>query len=230
MKGLPLMRGSTAAAALAFALVAASVSAQPAAAQTPPAQVPPAQKPPAQVPAAQKPPAQAAAPATTPAAPFPEAAKVAYVFIQRILEQSVEGKAATAKIGALQQKKLAELGERNKALEAAQQRVNSPSLSDAARAQAQKEVERLQVEIQRAQQDAQSELDDLRAQLNADFERKLGPIIQQVVTERDVQVLFSRENAGVVWSDQALDLTAEVIKRFDSAMAKAPAPPKPPQD
>jgi Skp family chaperone for outer membrane proteins len=220
MKGLPLMRGSTAAAALAFALVAASVSAQPAAAQTPPAQVPPAQKPPA----------QAAAPATTPAAPFPEGAKVAYVFIQRILEQSVEGKAATAKIGALQQKKLAELGERNKALEAAQQRVNSPSLSDAARAQAQKEVERLQVEIQRAQQDAQSELDDLRAQLNADFERKLGPIIQQVVTEKDVQVLFSRENAGVVWSDQALDLTSEVIRRFDAAMAKPPAPPKPPQD
>jgi outer membrane protein len=221
MKGMPLMRGCTAA-ALAFVLVAAFVSAPPAAAQTPPAQAPPAQKPPA----------QPAAPAATPATPFPEGAKVAYVYVQRILEQSAEGKAATAKIGALQQKKLAELGERNKALEAAQQKVNSPSLSDTARAQAQKEVDRLQVEIQRAQQDAQSELDDLRAQLNADFERKLGPIIQQVVMEKDVQVLFSRENAGVVWSDQALDLTSEVVKRFDAAMAKPPAPPnpKPPQD
>ena len=217
MKGMLLMRGSTAAAALAFALVAAFVFARPAAAQTPPAQVPPAQKPPAQ-------------PAAAPAAPFPEGAKVAYIYIQRVLEQSAEGKAATAKIGALQQKKLSELGERNKALEAAQQKVNSPSLSDTARAQAQKEVDKLQVEIQRAQQDAQSELDELRAQLNAEFERKLGPIIQQVVTEKDVQVLFSRENAGVVWSDQALDLTSEVIKRFDAAMAKPPAPPKPPQD
>ena len=217
MKGMLLMRGSTAAAALAFALVAAFVFARPAAAQTPPAQVPPAQKPPAQ-------------PAAAPAAPFPEGAKVAYIYIQRVLEQSAEGKAATAKIGALQQRKLSELGERNKALEAAQQKVNSPSLSDTARAQAQKEVDKLQVEIQRAQQDAQSELDELRAQLNAEFERKLGPIIQQVVTEKDVQVLFSRENAGVVWSDQALDLTSEVIKRFDAAMAKPPAPPKPPQD
>ena len=217
MKGMLLMRGSTAAAALAFALVAAFVFARPAAAQTPPAQAPPAQKPPAQ-------------PAAAPAAPFPEGAKVAYIYIQRVLEQSVEGKAATAKIGALQQRKLSELGERNKALEAAQQKVNSPSLSDTARAQAQKEIDKLQVEIQRAQQDAQSELDELRAQLNAEFERKLGPIIQQVVTEKDVQVLFSRENAGVVWSDQALDLTSEVIKRFDAAMAKPPAPPKPPQD
>jgi len=217
MKGMLLMRGSTAAAALAFALVAAFVFARPASAQTPPAQAPPAQKPPAQ-------------PAAAPAAPFPEGAKVAYIYIQRVLEQSAEGKAATAKIGALQQKKLSELGERNKALEAAQQKVNSPSLSDTARAQAQKEIDKLQVEIQRAQQDAQSELDELRAQLNAEFERKLGPIIQQVVTEKDVQVLFSRENAGVVWSDQALDLTSEVIKRFDAAMAKPPAPPKPPQD
>jgi outer membrane protein len=214
------MRGFTAAAALAFVMVAALVSAQPPTPQTPPAQAP----------AAQKPPAQPAVPSATPAAPFPEGARVAYIYVQRILEQSAEGKAATARIGALQQKKLAELGERNKALEAAQQRVNSPSLNDTARAQAQKEVERLQVEIQRAQQDAQSELDDLRAQLNADFERKLGPIIQQVVTEKDVQVLFSRENAGVVWSDLALDLTSEVIKRFDAAMAKPPAPPKPPQD
>ena len=220
MKGTSLMRGSTTAAALAFVLVAAFVSAPSAAAQTPPAQVPPAQKPPA----------QPAAPAATPAAPFPEGAKVAYIYIQRILEQSTEGKAATAKIGALQQKKLTELGERNKALEAAQQKVNSPSLSDVARAQAQKEVDRLQVEIQRAQQDAQSELDDIRSQLNADFERKLGPIIQQVVTEKGVQVLFSRENAGVVWSNQALDLTAEVIARFDAAMAKPAAPAKPPQD
>jgi len=220
MKGMLLMRGSTPATALAFALVAAFVFARPAAAQTPAAQAPPAQKPPA----------QAAAPAATPAAPFPEGAKVAYIYIQRVLEQSVEGKAATAKIGALQQRKLSELGERNKALEAAQQKVNSPSLSDTARAQAQKEIDKLQVEIQRAQQDAQSELDELRAQLNAEFERKLGPIIQQVVTEKDVQVLFSRENAGVVWSDQALDLTSEVIKRFDAAMVKPPAPPKPPQD
>jgi outer membrane protein len=220
MKGMPLMRGSTAAAALALVLLAAFASARPVTAQTPPAQAP----------VAQTPPAQPAVPAATPAPPFPEGAKVAYIYVQRILEQSAEGKTATAKISALQQKKLAELGERNKALEAAQQRVNSPSLSDAARAQAQKEVDRLQVEIQRAQQDAQSELDDLRAQLNTDFERKLGPIIQQVVMEKNVQVLFSRENAGVVWSDQTLDLTSEVITRFDAAMAKPPAPPKPPQD
>ena len=216
------MRGSTIVAALAFALVAAFLFQQPAAAQTPPGQTP------AQKPAAQ--PAAPAAPAATPVAPFPDGARVAYIYIQRILEQSVEGKAATAKIGALQQKKLSDLGERNKALEAAQQKVNSPSLSDVARAQAQKEVDRLQVEIQRAQQDAQSELDDIRSQLNADFERKLGPIIQQVVTEKGVQVLFSRENAGVVWSNQALDLTAEVIARFDAAMAKPAAPAKPPQD
>jgi hypothetical protein len=89
MKGMLLMRGSTAAAALAFALGAAFVFARPAAAQTPPAQAPPAQKPPA----------QPAAPSATPAALFPEGAKVAYIYIQRVLEQSAEGKAATAKIG-----------------------------------------------------------------------------------------------------------------------------------
>jgi Skp family chaperone for outer membrane proteins len=218
------MRGAKAAAALGVMLVAAFVSAQ-----TPAAQAPPAQKPPAQAPPAQKLPAPSATPAPTPVGAFPEGAKVAFLYIQRILEQSAEGKAATAKIGALQQKKLAELGERNKALEAAQQKVNSPSLSDDARAQAQKEVDKLQVEIQRAQQDAQAELDELRGQLNADFERKLGPIIQQLVAEKGVEILFSRENAGMLWTEPGLDLTGDVIKRFDAATTKAPTPPKPPQ-
>jgi Skp family chaperone for outer membrane proteins len=182
------MRGAKAAAALGFALVAAFVFVQ-----APAAQTPPAQKPPAQAPPMQKPPAPSTTPAPTPAAPFPEGARVAFLYIQRILEESAEGKTATTKIGALQQKKLAELAEKNKALEAAQQKVNSPSLSDDARAQAQKEVDKLQVEIQRAQQDAQGELDELRGQLNADFERKLGPIIQQLVSEKGVQILFSRD-------------------------------------
>jgi Skp family chaperone for outer membrane proteins len=218
------MRGAKAAAALGFVLVAAFVFVQ-----APAAQTPPVQKPLAQAPPAQKPPAPSTTPAPAPAAPFPEGARVAFLYIQRVLEQSAEGKAATAKIGALQQKKLTELGERNKALEAAQQKVNSPSLSDDARAQAQKEVDKLQVEIQRAQQDAQAELDELRGRLNADFETKLGPIIQQLVAEKGVEILFSRENAGMLWSEPGLDLTGDVIKRFDAAMAKAPTPPKPPQ-
>ena len=203
------MTASVAAAALAAALVAVPVLAQPAGTQAPP-QAPPAQTPPAT------------------AAAFPEGARVAFIQGQRILELSVEGKSAQAKIEAFRQRKLDEIAQKNKALEAAQQKVAQGPPGDS-RLAAQRDVDRLQVEIQRLQQDAQRELDEYRQELNREFEKKLSPIVQQIIGEKGLLILFGSEAAGLVWADPAVDLTMEVIKRFDAAVIeKPPAPPKSP--
>jgi len=200
-------------AVLAVALAAATAAAQPPPVQTPPPQTPPAQ-----------PAAQAAQPA------FPEGVEIGVIYAQRVLDESVEGKAIAAKLQALQQKKLAELTEKNKGYEAAQAKVNQVGATSDQKLAAQKEVDRLQVEIQRMQQDAQSELEDTRNQSYREFEKKLGPVVQQLFTERKLRMIISREANGLLWVDPAIDLTAEVIKRFDAAVAAAkPAgPPKPP--
>lgn len=215
------MRRLAVVAAFSFALAAlpALASAQ-AAQQTPPA-----------APTTQKPAVPAPAQKPEPPRPFPEGAKIAFMNIQQVAAESAEGKASNTKVQALRDKKLQDLQTRNKQLEAAQQKVQGGGLlSEDARSQAQKEVDRLTVEIQRAQQDADAELNELSQQLNVDFQRKLGPVIQQVAQERGLQMLLSRADAGIVWADMGLDLTAEIIKRFDAAAAagaKAPAaPPK----
>jgi outer membrane protein len=208
----------------ALALVLFTV---PALAQQKPPATPPQQKPPVTTPA-QKPP-QPAAPAVQqppaqPPRPFPEGAKIAFIEIQRIANESKEGQASTKRVQDLEQKKLSELNEKNKALTANQQKMQAGSLlSDEARAQLQKEIDRQQLDIQRAQQDAQSEVDDLRNGLQREFQRKLMPVIQQVATEKQLHYILSAE-AGIVWADTGLDVTNDVIKRFDAA----PAPPKAP--
>ncbi len=208
--------------AMLLMTIGAVLTAASAYAQQPPPQQP--QTPP------QKPPAPAA-PAPAPAKPFPEGSKLAFIDVQQIASQSAEGKAAAAQITALQQKRTSELATKNKSLEAAQQKMSSQSnvMSDDARAALQKEIEKLQLDIQRTSQDAQSELDELNRQLQADFQRKLGPVIQQMAQERGLFILFSRADAGIVWADSALDLTSDVVKRFDAAMATAKAPAKPPK-
>jgi outer membrane protein len=178
------------------------------------------QKPPATAPApTQKPPAPAAVPQQPPQPPKPfiEGAKVAFINIQAIASQSTEGKASSAKVKALQDKKLSELNAKNKQLEAAQAKVNQTVLSDEARAAAQKDVDRLNVEIQRFQQDADAELQELQQQLQMEFQKKLIPVVQQIVTEKGLQLLLSQADAGIIWADAGVDLTAEVIKRFDAA-------------
>ncbi len=180
--------------------------------------------------AQQKPPAAPApqAPAE-PARPFPEGAKVAFMNIQQVAAESAEGKAANVRVQALRDKKLQDLQSKNKQLETAQQKVQGGNLmSEDARSQAQKEVDRLTVEIQRAQQDADAELNELSQQLNVEFQRKLGPVIQQVSQERGLHLLLSRADAGIIWADTGLDLTAEIIRRFDAATAAGAKPPAAP--
>ena len=187
--------------------------------QTPP----PAQQTPPAAPAAAAP---QAAPA--PAPKFPEGAKYAFINIQRIASESAEGKSSSSRIEALRAKKAADLAEKNKAIEALQAKQRSAVMSEAASAQIQKDIDRTQVEIQRMTQDAQAELQELQNELQLDFQRKVGPVIEAVAREKDLQLLFSQADSGLVWADTGLDLTAEVIRRLDAASAAAqkPAPPK----
>jgi len=219
------MKAFTVVAVVVGVLVAGMASAQ-----QPPVQQPPAKPP---VAAAPQPPAKpaAAAPAATPApeVKFPEGARFAFVNIQRIAGESVEGKASSARLEQLRAKKASDLNDRNRQVEALQAKQKSSVMSDDARAQVQRDLDRLQVEITRMTQDAQQELQDMQNELQLDFQRKVGPIVTQVATERSIQLLFSQLDSGLVWTDPALDLTLEVIRRFDAVTAalKTPAAPAP---
>jgi len=138
---------------------------------------------------------------------------------------TAEGKAAAAKVNALAQKKQNEGVEKTKALQANQTKLQTSGnvMSDAARSQLEKEIERQTVEGQRFEQDAQAELNELQQELQQDFQAKLLPILVELSKEKGLQVLFSAGDAGVIWIEPGIDLTLEAVKRMDAA----PAAPKP---
>jgi outer membrane protein len=204
----------------AMALV---LSAGPALAQTPPPTNPPQNPPAGQTPPPTPPPALTQPPAAP--RPFPEGAKIAYVDLQRIAQNSAEGKAAATKIQALQKQKLGEIQEKNKQVEELRKKLDQGGtvLSDSARGQIEKDIDRTSRELQFMQQNAQAEAEGLERELNAEFQRKLNPILEQVGKEKGLQMLFSIRDNGAVWADTGLDLSEEVIKRFDAATKTAPA-------
>jgi len=216
-KGLTGMRGFALAAVLSVMLAAAPTFAQ----VPPPPGQQPAPRPAAPVAPAPAPAAAAQVPVTR---PFPTGTKYAFVNIQRIANESAEGKAATTRVAALNQQKVNELNEKNKQLQAAQQKLDQGGsvLNANAVAQLQKDIERQQVDIQRFTEDAQQDVQNLQAQLQDDFQRKLTPIVQQVAIDRGLHMLFSVADSGLVWGDPSLDLTDEIILKFDAA---PPAPP-----
>ena len=203
-----------------FGAAGMMLAATPGFAQGTAAQPPPTAQPPAK-PAA---PPAAAQPEPPAPRPFPEGSKIAYVDIQAIASLSAEGKAATARIQDWEKKKNAELTEKNKTLQAAQTKLQQGSgvLSDAARGQLEKDIEKMQRDLQFAQQDAQTERTDLTNQLQGEFQEKLNPLIEQLRTEKGLLVIFNIRDSGVVSVDTGLDLSAEVVKRFDAAAKTAP--------
>ena len=153
--------------------------------------------------------------------------RMAFLDLQRIAAESGEGKAASTQVQALTQKKSTELQEKTKSLQSNQQKIQQGGavLNDAARAQTQREIDRLTVEIDRFQQDANAEVQELQQSLQADFQEKLRPVVDAVVKELAIGLLFSAGDAGAIFVDPSLDITAEVIKRFDSGKYTTTAKP-----
>lgn len=212
--------------AVAFAMAHATLLAQ-----TPdpqPAQPAPRPAAPA-TPQAPPPPATPQSPPPAPK-PFPEGARVAYVVLQRIADESAEGKTASTRIQGLQQKRATELQEKNKTLQGLQQKLEKEGgvMSAQAQGDLQKQLERQQVDLQRSQQDAEKELQELQAQLRQEFTRRIEPILAQVGQEKGLHLIFNGPDSGLVWGDPGIDITADVIKRLDATPTQKPGPTAPP--
>jgi outer membrane protein len=219
------MRGLAVAAAFAVSALHASpvlaqAAGQPAgqAKPAPPAQpAPPAPKPAAPAPAAP------AAPTLPAPVPFATGAKIGFVNLQAIAQMTADGKAAAAKVNALAQKKQTEGAEKSKALQANQTKLQTGGtlLNEGARAQLEKEIERQQVEGQRFEQDAQSELQELQQELQQEFQKKLLPILEDLRKEKGLHLLLSAGDSGIIVFDPGIDLTLEAVKRMDTKAGAA---------
>ena len=207
------MKGFAIAVSAAFVVSASPVFAQ---AQAAPAAPRPAAAAPAQAAPAQP------APAAQPPAPFPQGAKVGFVNLQAIAQLSSDGKSAATKVNALAQKKQTEAADKAKLLQTNQQKLETSGsvMSEAARTQLQKDIERQTVEGQRFEQDAQAELNELQQQLQQEFQTKLMPVLEALSKEKGLQVLFSAGDSGVIWAEPGIDLTLEAVARLDKTPAK----------
>ena len=151
--------------------------------------------------------------------------RIAFVDFQRVAAESAEGKASTLKVQALIQRRTAELQEKTKALESAKQKSQeSGPLSQAARTQAQKDIDRLNVEIERLKQDAKKEIQDAQQQLFRELQKKVGPILDAMIKEKAIQVVFNAGQVATFLVDSTLDITQDLIKRFDSVTGMPAAP------
>jgi outer membrane protein len=195
--------------ALSVMLTAAPTFAQQAPAPTAPRPVAPST-------AAQTPP-----PAAATRAPFPAGVKYAYLNLEEVFARSPEG----AKVQTLINQRQSELAVAQKALQDAQAKAqqNASVMSDDAKAKAQADLERQDKDLQRKVEDAQAEVQSLQQSAQADWQKRIQPIVQKLAQDKGLHMLLSVPDSGLVWADPSLDLTEDLIKAQGSATAPAPA-------
>jgi outer membrane protein len=196
--------------------VSASVFAQTA----PPAGAARPQTPPATPPAAQAP--APAAPKPAPPVPFPQDAKIAFIDVNMIASSSAAGKDASKKLTDFTSKKSTEIADKNKQLQAltTKRDTGGAVLNDSARATLDKDIDKLQRDIQFAQSNAQAELQDLQNELQGEFQKRLIPVIEEVAKEKGLHAVFSIADSGAAFVHPGLNISDEVVKRLDAAAAK----------
>jgi Skp family chaperone for outer membrane proteins len=171
--------------------------------------------PPAAQPAAPKPP--------QPPVPFPQDAKYAIVDVQAIAQNSTAGKDASKKLNDLQTKKMGEIQDKNKQLQALTSKRDSSVgvMSESARATLDKDIDKLQRDIQYSQTNAQAEMQDLNNELQAEFTKRVAPIIEEIAKEKGLYLVFTADS-GFAYVHPGLNISDEVIKRLDSAPNATP--------
>ena len=143
--------------------------------------------------------------------------RLAYFSPQRAFALSADGRAAEAKLSALEAARGKEIATRNAKLKELQDALERGTsvLGDAARRQREIEVERFQIDTKRFVEDAQAEFLGVQRDLENTFFAKLRPALDAVAKERGFLFVFNEDAGLLAWANPALDVTADVVKRLN---------------
>ncbi len=143
--------------------------------------------------------------------------RVAVIDVQQVVEGSAAGKEALARLKKLNDEKVAEGAKLVNELEALQKQLATQraTLSEERLKSLQKEVEDKQVALERFRDDAQEFLDEARRKELQALEARILPIINEIGREMKLHLIFNKFQSGLVYADDSVDITDEVLKRFN---------------
>ncbi len=152
--------------------------------------------------------------------------KVGVVDFERAVVESTEGKKSSVKFNAKLEERQKEVEKQQKELEEAQNKLRTQErvLSDAAKADLQRDIDRRQTELTRVNEDAQKELGALRDELLRPVADLATKILKAYASGQGYTIIIDVSNPGnnVIWANPAADITTELIRRIDAEIAKLP--------
>jgi outer membrane protein len=151
-----------------------------------------------------------------------EALKVGYVDLQRALMETEDGRKARADLKKVFDQKQKELDEQQNQLKSAMEDLEKKRTllpADKVRAteaEIQGKLQKVQQTYMRHQQDLSGKEQEATGKI---FER-MQRIIAKIASNENLTLVFDRTQAGLIFAKPSLDLTNEVIRRYNSGEGK----------
>ena len=164
-------------------------------------------------------------PAIRPAAtlvPLPVGAKIAFVNLQIVFNESDIGKQGQEQVRLFNQKLFAGLSARDKDIQGLSEKIKTQQniVADAMIGAWNQDLARLQREAQFARQEAQIQSESLQQQVLADFSKKIQPVIEAVRVEKNLHAIvgIQGEPGGLTLLsiEPGMDLSAEIVRRLNA--------------
>lgn len=150
--------------------------------------------------------------------------KIGVINSQMVLEKSAEGKRVIAQLQDKDKKSQSDLARLDNEIKQLETKLNTQrlTLTDEAAMQINSDVEKKKTDQKRLSEDAVREIQELQYRLFNKVQGELIPIIEGLGKEKGMDVIFDLAKSGAVYFSPVIDLTDEVIRRYDASKA-APA-------
>ena len=152
--------------------------------------------------------------------------KIAVIDVQKLVVESAAGKEAQSRVKKIVDSKEADSEKMQKELQALQQRLTDqgPSMADDKREQLNKEYQEKGIAYKRFQDDAQRQVQEAQQRELSELEKRVLPVINTVGKEQGYTLIFNKFAPGMlVYADDAVDITDEVLRRFNTQVTAPPA-------
>lgn len=155
--------------------------------------------------------------------PAAGAIKIAVIDTEKILLSSQTGKKALADLKKLQEAKEGEIRAKAQELKDLQTKISEGRLSLAQDKLADlgKQYEEKEIALRRFQDDATRELNKKRDEILGQIDQRVMPVINQAGKEMGYTLIFRKFESGLIYADEAVDITNAIIQRLDGAAAPA---------
>jgi outer membrane protein len=144
--------------------------------------------------------------------------------MQRALNETEDGRNAKAQLKRLFKRRQQALDQRTEEIKKMKEGLEGPGvevLSDAEKRRRLEEYQKAFVELQGTYVEYQRELAQKEAQLTKGIIERMSSILQTIGREQGYTMIVERNEGGVVWAQPSLDLTDDLIRRYNAGEGRS---------